>query len=577
MMLPLRLQLNHFPTADDELRKSIGIIIAWLTLLGQIAFLLAIQYTQPETNFHDNLILRVLCISTCVLLACSYYWQKKFKWLVCWSQRCFSLSHGVTAVYLFMHNLHNQQNTSMLAWVIGTSIVLVTCAMFFAHILEFLLYVLLVNVISQGMYFWVEGFLFSYSFSQDPESRFLLYLLSMALPFIGGYQWVAKLNMNYRSKLLRGLAASIAHEMRNPLAQLHGSLQLMQRQLSQIDGAKPVVSYHVNHAQKVIDQALQQIDITLDSIRDKPVDPGRFQRLSARVVVAEAVAEYAYEEVEQAQSISVTGEDFKLMAEPVMFKYVIFNLLQNALWFSKTLPNGRIDITLKTTVDKNFIEVRDNGPGIAATAIPQLFDNFYTAGKQGGTGLGLPYCKRAMLAFGGDITCESELDQYTVFTLSFPVISSQQPEQNKYFMNELKTFAPCSRVSVQPELLSEKTVLIADDDQLNRALVKEVLRGWDIDCLEAGNGQEVLATLSDNRCDLLITDMQMPMMGGLELIQAIRSRERKAGGASIPIITLTAERDSAIKAAILLGANDHLSKPITAEKVLPKLAQWLSD
>jgi signal transduction histidine kinase len=476
-----------------------------------------------------------------------------------------------------MHNLHNHQNTSILAWVIGSSLVLLTCAMFFAHILEFLLYVLLVNVISQGIYFWVEGSLFSYSFSQDPESRFLLYLLSMALPFIGGYQWVAKLKMNYRSKLLRGLAASIAHEMRNPLAQLHGSLQLMQRQLSQIDGAKPVVNYHVNHAQKVIDQALQQIDITLDSIKNKPIDPGKFQRLSARAVVAEAVAEYAYEETEQAESISVTGEDFKLMAEPVMFKYVIFNLLQNALWFSKTLPNGRIDITLKTTFDKNLIEVRDNGSGITATAIPHLFDNFYTAGKHGGTGLGLPYCKRAMLAFGGDITCESELHQYTVFTLSFPVISSQQPEQNKYCISELKKFVPSSRVPVRPELLSEKTVLIADDDQLNRAIVKEVLHGWDIDCLEAGNGQEALDILSNNHCDLIITDMQMPLMSGLELVQAVRSRERKAGDASIPIITLTAERNSAVKAAILLGANDHLSKPITAEKALPKLAQWLLD
>jgi len=576
VMLTSGLQRNHCQEIDDELKKSISIVIAWGALFAHVVFLLTIHYTRSDSNFHDNIILRSLSIATCVLLAYSGYWQEKLRWLVPWSRLCFLLSNGVTTAYLFMYNLHNQ-NTSSLVWMISIILFFATFALFFARLREFLLHVLLICVISQGIFFWVEGHCFRYDFSEDSELRYLLYLLSLGPLYIVIHLVVAKLKINYRSNLLRGLAASIAHEMRNPLAQLHGSLQLMQRQLSQIDGAKPVVSYHVNHAQKVIDQALQQIDITLDSIKNKPIDPGKFQQLSARVVVAEAVAEYAYEEVEQAQSISVTGEDFKLMAEPVMFKYVIFNLLQNALWFSKTLPNGRIDITLKTTVDKNFIEVRDNGSGIAATAIPQLFDNFYTAGKQGGTGLGLPYCKRAMLAFGGDITCESELDQYTVFTLSFPVISSQQPEQNKYFMNELKTFAPCSRVSVQPELLSEKTVLIADDDQLNRALVKEVLRGWDIDCLEAGNGQEALATLSDNHCDLLITDMQMPMMGGLELIQAIRSRERKAGGASIPIITLTAERDSAIKVAILLGANDHLSKPITAEKALLKLEQWLLD
>lgn len=572
--MPFRLQGNHLKTADDELRKSIGIIIAWVTLFGHLAFLLAIQYTRSDTNFYDNGILRSLSIATCLLLACSGYWQANFKWLVPWSQQSFSLSNSVTTVYLFMYNMHHQ-NTSTLAWAISIMLMLATCTVFFTQLKEFLLHILLVTVISQGLFFWVEGHYFQYSYSEDPESRFILYLVAIGLPFIGGCWWVSKLKMNYISKLLRGLAASIAHEMRNPLAQLHGSLQMIEQKLCEIDQAKSVVSF--NHAYRVIDQALHQIDITLDSIMDKPINYQNFSLLSAQTLIAEAIAEYAYEHVDQAKSISVIGADFNMVAEPVMFKYVIFNLLQNALWFSKTLPNGQIEITLKTAADKNLIEVRDNGPGIAADAIPKLFDNFYTYGKQGGTGLGLFYCKRAMLAFGGDITCESELGQYTAFTLAFPTAGRQQSKQSAHFESQHVQNFSTNGPLIWPLALSEKTVLIADDDHLNRTLMKGILHSWDIDCFEAGNGQEVLDILSNSRCDLILTDMQMPLMGGLELVQAIRNRERRLGDDSTPIIAVTAEGDNVIKTAMRLGANDHLAKPVTAEKVLPKLQQWLSD
>ena len=570
-MLPSNLQQNHSKAIDEELKKSMGITIGWVMLFTHVVFLLAIQYTQPATEFYDNTILRSLSIASCVLLACSGYWQEKLKWLVPWAQQGFSFLHGVMSVYLSMDNIHNQ-DTSSLAWMVGIIIVLAACSVFFTQILGFLLHVFLIHLISQGLFFWVEGHFFQYSLSQDPDSRFLLYLACIGLPCIGGFFSVAKLKMNYWNKLLRGLAASTAHEMRNPLAQLHAILQMMEQQLCQ-DGAKSNISFEPCY--RVIVQALQQIDLILNSLDNKPIDPSKLQLLSAQDVVDEALAEYAYEEVEQAKSISVAGEDFKLEAEPVMFKYIIFNLLQNALWFTKTQPDGKIQITLKATGNKNIIQIRDNGPGIAADAISQVFDNFYTLGKQGGTGMGLVYCKRTMLAIGGDITCESEVGEYTLFTLSFPA-PAVPPHQHQTTHPSGEPAKP-SPSDPNTICLAGKTVLIVDDDNLNRTLIKGILHSWDIDCLEAVNGQEALRILGNSRCDLVLTDMQMPLMDGLELVQSIRRRERGSGDVPLPVIMLTAERDNMITTAMQLGANGHLIKPVDAAILLPLLQRWLSD
>ena len=165
--------------------------------------------------------------------------------------------------------------------------------------------------------------------------------------------------------------------------------------------------------------------MTMDAINDKPVDRDSFTLLSARDLVLESVTDFAYIEAKHANRISVEGGDFKMMANSVMVKYVLYNLIKNALWYAKALP----DVAIVISVTDQKIEVCDTGPGIAADIISKLFDDFYSSDKQGGTGLGLSYCKRTMMAFGGDIHCHSELGRYTTFVLSFPVPSQQQIER----------------------------------------------------------------------------------------------------------------------------------------------------
>jgi CheY-like chemotaxis protein len=371
---------------------------------------------------------------------------------------------------------------------------------------------------------------------------------------------------------LSDLAASIAHEMRNPLAQISGNLYLieeLQKQIPYQYGAKPIVAHHIDNAKRVVKSGLQVIDITMDAIKDKPVNTSNFQRVWASAMVQQAVADYAYEEAEHAERVSVQGEDFALMAEPVMVKYVLYNLLQNALWHIKSLPDTKIIISLKT-INSGFnqIEVRDTGSGIAADAIPKLFDSFYTFGKQGGTGLGLSYCKRTMIALGGDISCESEVDHYTAFTLSFPEVPSAQLG-NKQELPANVSPLPTSRQSAS---LAGRTLLVVEDDRVCRRVIRAMVKQQGMHCLEAENGQAAMEILLTQHCDLILTDMRMPVMGGLALIRTVRAQPSTAG---IPIIGLSSEHSDMLQTALQLGASAWLQKPISADQLVPKLQQLL--
>jgi len=426
--------------------------------------------------------------------------------------------------------------------------------------------------IGYGLYFLTEG----QHIVWDPIYLFyfIILLIGLALTKIFSYT-IKQQEIKNKQKTFKALAGSVAHEMRNPLAQVYSNLQLVQQQIPLLGMAKPMVAHHINSAQKVIQNALQVIDITMDAIREKPADPDNFQLLCAKTVVKEAVADYAYEEVEYASRLSIKGEDFKLMAEAVRVKYVLYNLIQNALFQIKTLPQASIVITLISDKTSNRIEVRDTGPGIAPEAMPRLFDSFYTSGNQGGTGLGLFYCKRSMKALGGDIHCDSKLDQYTAFTLSFPAVSAQRGATAK--QQKKWAYQSCDKKSLpkQSASLKGKSVLIAEDDMYGRRLVKMALEKQGINCLEAENGQQALELLETQHCDLILSDMQMPLICGLELLQMVRKRPRGAKDLNMPIIFLTAEEENMINAALLLGASDYITKPITSEKLMPKLQQWL--
>ncbi|MDA7704893.1 HAMP domain-containing histidine kinase, partial [Rickettsiales bacterium] len=135
--------------------------------------------------------------------------------------------------------------------------------------------------------------------------------------------------------------------------------------------------------------------------------------LSISDTVKKAIKQYSYKNQEEKNLINLDLEDdFIFRGDENMMIFVIFNLLKNSLYYK-----SKIKIRTEAKPDGNYLYFKDYGPGIEKDKLALIFESFFTSGKKDGTGLGLPFCKRIMTAFEGDIICRSEIGKWTEFQL----------------------------------------------------------------------------------------------------------------------------------------------------------------
>ena len=523
----------------------------WIAIISSPIYywIWTVLFPQP----YESLFLRS---SACglALFVISFTYSKKmhpyfpYIWL-------FSLIYVVPFSHIFLA-LKNQFN---LVWLVCLTFVPFMLAYFVKSVWVIIATLIISAVASITLYSLIDGI-----------PLFLLHFLDLfpLVPFILGGTLLLNhanhraLEKDARILTTRSLAGSVAHEMRNPLSQIHGNLYLIEEfQKQSPSDQDPVVTEHIKNAQKAIYNGIQLIDMTMDAINEKPIDRSGFIILSAQVIVKETIKDYAYVDDKHANKITVKGGDFQLLANPVMVKYILYNLIQNALWYVTTIPEAEVVISVLPDCNGvHCIEVRDTGPGIAPEDIPKLFDPFYTSDKRGGTGLGLSYCKRTMAALEGYIHCHSSLGQYSAFVLAFPMLSKPHKE--------------AATTAAEPTSLAGKTVLLVEDDRTTRAIIKGWLERYDIDCVEAENGREALALFSTIACALIITDLLMPVMNGIDLIKAIRKMEIATDynrAKPVPVLIITSEEGDLLSRALASGANTYLAKPVAADALERKL------
>jgi two-component system, CAI-1 autoinducer sensor kinase/phosphatase CqsS len=367
------------------------------------------------------------------------------------------------------------------------------------------------------------------------------------------------------------LAASIAHEMRNPLSQIRQNLEKMQQALPppssaiQAHALAPrevdALYRHLAESELAVARGLQVIAMTLDEVSEKPVDTSGFSYLSAAAATHKAVQEYSYQTDDERAKVSVqVVQDFSFHGDETAYLFVLFNLLKNALYYLELKPEARIVIT----VAQPQVLVRDTGPGVAAEVLARLFEPFTSVGKSGGTGLGLAYCHRVMRAFGGEIACASAPGEYTEFALSFPPIAEQQREAYR-----------AAVLDAARATFSGKRLLIVDDDAAQRATTRHKLEPVGAVIDQAAGGQRALEALASHSYDLVLLDLNMPVVDGYAVAERIRNGElplnrhvRLVAYTSEPAHLATVKTQKA-------GMNGFVSKPCAQLPLIQHLQQAL--
>ena len=244
-----------------------------------------------------------------------------------------------------------------------------------------------------------------------------------------------------KSKALATLSATIAHEMRTPLSAVRASIGGVEAYLPEL-----VDAYRYANAQdpetfptirpelletltesgprvkSMVDQANHVIDLLLANLNDQEVDRRRFSIFPISECIGKAIQQYPFKRNERSKVSLDLSNDFSVLAEQSLLIYVLFNLLMNAFYSIESAGRGEIYIRLERGEFENILVFEDTGLGIDSATLPLIFSGFFTT-RSNGTGAGLPFCRRTMQSFGGEIDVSSELGAYTRFTLEFPVES----------------------------------------------------------------------------------------------------------------------------------------------------------
>ncbi|MBC6108990.1 PAS domain S-box protein [Pedobacter fastidiosus] len=257
-----------------------------------------------------------------------------------------------------------------------------------------------------------------------------------------------------------------------------------------------------------------------------------------------------------------------LIGDPYRINQVLLNLMTNAVKFTE---KGSVDLSCKVVTDKlnsQVIEVsvKDTGIGMEKSFVTHLFDKFSqeyesVSRKYGGTGLGMSICKNLIKQMGGEIFVESvkNVGSTISFVLELPKgVAEDMPEKVVTEFSE--------------EFLLGRKILITDDNDLNRLVASILLLDFGATVMVAENGLMALDMIANDQFDVVLMDIQMPIMNGYETTRRLREM-----GNHIPIIALTA---SAIKGerekCIAAGMNDYITKPIDEETFLKTIDKWIN-
>jgi signal transduction histidine kinase len=361
--------------------------------------------------------------------------------------------------------------------------------------------------------------------------------------------------------------ANVSHELRTPLNAIIGFSELLgDHSFGDLNGQQDGFVKDINESGEHL---LSLINDILDLSK---IEAGKMEVHKERIDIAKIISD----------TVSMVGpqaakKDLSLSADcardigagetdPGMLRQVLLNLLSNAVKF--TPPGGEVRVMAERDDRGLTVAVEDTGIGISQQDIDRIFDEFYQVDgsysrNYGGTGLGLALVRRMVEMLNGTIAVESRPGEGSRFTCRFAdclldeeVVVEKEPEAS-----------PKKRVD------GECSIMVVEDNPVNRKLARNVLRARGYRVVEAASGEEALKLLGHQSADLVLMDIQLPGMDGLEVVRRLKEDPSTA---DLPIVALTAhaQKEDHIRATEA-GCVGYITKPIRLAQFPSQLEAYL--
>ena len=365
---------------------------------------------------------------------------------------------------------------------------------------------------------------------------------------------------------------NMSHDIRTPMNAIIGYTQLLENNLDNKKQALDYISKLKSSSTillSLINYILEMTQIESGKL-DLKKEIGDLDDLVKNINV---VVEPLIKEKKLHYSYHLEIKHHHIICDKTKLREIVLNILSNAIKYTPEGGNVELliqEISFENNKVKYHFIIIDNGIGMKEDFLPHIFEEFArektsTESKVPGVGLGLPIVKSLIDMMNGTIQVESKLNKGTKFTVELLFLTSLQVEN----VNERNT----STLD-----FSGKHILLVEDNELNAEIGIELLNTFKVIIDLAKNGEEcikILEKMPEGYYDLILMDIQMPIMDGYEATKIIRSFNNK--NAQIPIIAMTAnafEEDR--KHALQLGMNEHLAKPVDIEKLKDVLTKYFN-
>jgi signal transduction histidine kinase/DNA-binding response OmpR family regulator len=385
---------------------------------------------------------------------------------------------------------------------------------------------------------------------------------------------ISKQEADNAANIKEQFLANMSHEIRTPVNSIIGFTNLLQKTSLETD-QNQFVSYIKNSGENLLHIVNDILDIS-------KIEAGmlHFQKEAYNIKELCYSIEMIFYNESKSKNIPFKYSIDKNVPEIIIgdedrLKQILINLVGNAFKFTE---KGFIHLSITSTAKiKNSLrlifKISDTGIGIAEENLNSIFERFEQADSKttktyGGTGLGLSIVKKLVSFQGGNITVESHLGKGSTFTFTLPV---EIFAENRLKQPEIKTITAkdtANEIVFSPGY----RILAAEDNKMNQFLLQYIFKQWNVDYKIAQNGKEAIDLLRNEKFDLVLMDIQMPVMDGYEAATLIRHDLKS----TIPIIAMTAyvlqgEKDR----CFANGMNEYFPKPIDEINLKQLLAKYI--